>query len=162
MEILRSATSTQTPPPLSGLDRFSPDARRAWIKAAKQNPKEHQKRAQSDFLSERSHEGEVIDFHALRHTCGACVAKAGVHPKVVQVVMRHSTITLTYDHYGHLYEGQETDAVQELSHLLVTDDLEVLQATGTDDQQGSNGSAGDNSVRSDAPQAVSPQALARE
>ena len=138
------------------------DARRAWIKAAKQNPKEHQKRAQSDFLSERSHEGEVIDFHALRHTCGAWLAKAGVHPKVVQVVMRHSSITLTYDHYGHLFEGQEADAVQELSHLLVTDDLEVLQATGTDDQHGSNGSAGDNSVRSDAPQTVSPQALARE
>ena len=93
-------------------------ARKAWIKAAKQDPTERLKREQRAFLAVMNHEGEVLDFHALRHTCGAWMAKAGVHPKVVQTVMRHSTITLTYDHYGHLFEGQEVDAVQELSHLL--------------------------------------------
>ena len=58
------------------------------------------------------------------------LVKAGVHPKVVQAVMRHASICA---HYGHLFEGQEADAVQELSHLLVTEVPEILQATGTDD-----------------------------
>jgi integrase len=60
-----------------------------------------------DFLSPTNHEGETLDFHCLRHTCGAWLAMTGVHPKVVQTVMRHSAITLTMDSYGHLFPGQE-------------------------------------------------------
>ena len=135
------------------------DARKAWIKAAKQDPAERLKREQRDFLAATNHEGEVMDFHALRHTCGTWLAKAGVHPKVVQAVMRHSSITLTYDHYGHLFEGQEADAVEQLSHLLVTEVPEILQATGTDDQHG--GDERGNSVGSDTPCSSNPQAQAR-
>ena len=60
---------------------------------------------------------------------------AGVHPKVVQTVMRHSTITLTMDTYGHLFPGQEADAVTRLDDLLpaLTD---ALKADGTDDPAG--------------------------
>ena len=60
----------------------------------------------------------MIDFHALRHTCGAWLAMAGVHPKIVQTVMRHSSITLTMDTYGHLFPGQEADAVAKLHALM--------------------------------------------
>ena len=77
-----------------------------------------------------NHEGELLDFHALRHTCGAWLAKAGVHPKVVQTVMRHSTITLTYDHYGHLFPGQEADAVSRLADVMSPP--VAAAATGTD------------------------------
>ncbi len=52
-------------------------------------------REASDFLADVNHEGEHLDFHGLRHTCGAWLAMAGVHPKVVQTVMRHGSITLT-------------------------------------------------------------------
>jgi integrase len=41
----------------------------------------------------------VIDFHALRYSFGSHLAEAGVHPKDIQVLMRHSTITLTMDRY---------------------------------------------------------------
>jgi integrase len=41
----------------------------------------------------------VLDFHALRHSFGTHLAEAGVHPKEIQVLMRHSTITLTMDRY---------------------------------------------------------------
>jgi len=34
--------------------------------------------AHSDFLTSPNSHGEVIDFHALRHTCGAWLAMAGV------------------------------------------------------------------------------------
>ena len=66
------------------------------------------------------------------HTCGAWLAMAGVHPKVVQTVMRHGSITLTMDTYGHLFPGQEADAIAKVQDLI-TAPLEALRATGTDD-----------------------------
>lgn len=43
-----------------------------------------------------------VDFHALRHTCGAWLCWEGVPIQVVQKIMRHSSIQLTIDVYGHL------------------------------------------------------------
>ena len=40
------------------------DTRRAWINAARRDPREHARRQQSDFLANVSHEGEVLDFHS--------------------------------------------------------------------------------------------------
>ena len=57
---------------------------------------------------------------------------AGVHSKVVQTVMRHSTITLTMDTYGHLFPGQEADAVARLRDMMATNQPETMQAIGTD------------------------------
>ncbi len=68
-------------------------------------------RHDGDFLRATNHQGEAMDFHALRHTCGAWLAIAGVHPKTIQAVMRHSTITLTMDTYGHLLPDAHADAV---------------------------------------------------
>ena len=45
--------------------------------------------------------------------------------------MRHSSITLTMDTCGHLFPGQEADAVARLPDLLAAPP--ALQATGTDD-----------------------------
>lgn len=107
------------------------EARKAWLQDAVRDPDEHLQREQSDFLTAMNHEGESFDFHALRHTCGAWLSLAGVHPKVVQTVMRHSTITLTMDTYGHLFPGQEADAVARLSNVFNGPPM-PLKATGTD------------------------------
>lgn len=64
---------------------------------------------------------QVLDFHALRHTCGAWLAISGVTPKVIQSVMRHSSISLTLDTYGHLMPGAEQDAVQHFARLMAVD-----------------------------------------
>lgn len=109
------------------------DARREWLKAARHDPEERARREQSDFLLEKNHEGEILDFHALRHTCGAWLAMTGAHPKAVQSVMRHSTIVLTMDTYGHLFPGQEAETVARLPNML-TDPAEAMQATGTPDR----------------------------
>jgi len=45
--------------------------RNAWLDAARKDPEEFVNREQSDFLAAANHEGESLDFHALRHTCGA-------------------------------------------------------------------------------------------
>lgn len=91
-------------------------ARAAWVKDAA-TADERLKREQSDFLARDNSDREYFDFHALRHTCGAWLAIAGVHPKTVQTIMRHSTITLTMDTYGHLFPGSEADAVERLPDL---------------------------------------------
>jgi len=106
------------------------DARKAWLDAAR-GPEDRLRREQSDFLANRNHDGEVADFHCLRHTCGAWLARAGNHPKTVQTILRHSSITLTMDTYGHLFPGQESDAVANMPSLL-GDDRQALRATGTE------------------------------
>ena len=93
------------------------DAHLAWLDAAS-NLVERRQREQSDFLCVRNHAGHQLDFHALRHTCGAWPALAGNHPKVIQAVLRHSSITLTMDTYGHLFPGQEAEAIASLPRLF--------------------------------------------
>ncbi len=74
----------------------------------------------------------MFDFHALRHQFISMLAKAGVHPKTAQELARHSTITLTMDHYTHvgLY-----DLAAALSSIpaLPTGEKKASRATGTDD-----------------------------
>ncbi len=108
------------------------DARREWLESATNNPSEYEKRVQSDFLAAVNHEGEHLDFHALRHTCGAWLAMTGAHVKAVQSIMRHSSITLTMDTYGHLFPGQEANTVSNLPNML-GDGPQELRATGTAD-----------------------------
>jgi len=86
-----------------------------------------------------NHEHETLDFHSLRHSGGAWLAMTGAHPKEVQAVMRHSTITLTMDTYGHLFPGAE--AVARLPDVL-GDGPEALRATGTCDAQAERSGGG--------------------
>ena len=88
------------------------DAREQWLSEAKGDAQEYAQREECDFLRAENDEGEVIVFHSLRHTCGAWLAKSGAYPNVVQSVMRHKDIKLTLDTYGHLFPGQEADAVR--------------------------------------------------
>ena len=49
-------------------------------------------------------------FHALRHVAASLfIAYLGWTPKRVQEVMGHSSITVTYDTYGHLFKDKEAD-----------------------------------------------------
>ncbi len=113
-------------------------ARDAWIAEAAANPAELIRRQQSDFLAVKDHRGHVLDFHSLRHTCGSWLAISGAHPKTVQSVLRHSTITLTMDTYGHLLPGAEAEAADRLGAMVSLrnasdDDEEIsLKMTGTD------------------------------
>jgi integrase len=77
--------------------------------------------------------GRFRDFHALRHTCGSWLAANGVHPKVIQEIMRHGDINLTMTRYGHTLRGQTADAVAKLPSLPLAGPEEA-KATGTDDQ----------------------------
>ena len=47
------------------------EARKQWISDAKDDPQEYARRQESDFLADTNDDGEITDFHSLRHTCGA-------------------------------------------------------------------------------------------
>jgi len=72
------------------------------------------------------------DFHCLRHTTGSLLAASGVHPKIVQSLMRHSDINLTMSRYTHIFAGQESQAVAELPDLSLSS-KQSRRATGTYD-----------------------------
>jgi len=108
------------------------DARSMWLSEANKDPIERAKREESYFLKPKNEAGDLLDFHSLRHTCGAWLAIRGTQPKVIQSVMRHSTITLTLDTYGHLLEGSQAAAISQAADLTALP--AILRATGTDPQ----------------------------
>ncbi|MHC4075908.1 MAG: tyrosine-type recombinase/integrase [Planctomycetota bacterium] len=81
--------------------------------------------------------GCYADFHALRHSTGSLLVASGVHPKVVQSIMRHSDINMTMCRYTHIFRGQESEAVSGLPDLsLPSKQSQKAIATGTDDLPG--------------------------
>ena len=61
-------------------------------------------------------------FHALRHAAASLfIAYLGWTPKRVQVVMGHSSITMTFDLYGHLFEDKSADreAMKKIEAAIV-------------------------------------------
>lgn len=47
--------------------------------------------------------------HAARHTWATLALSSGVHPKVVQERLGHSSIALTLDRYSHVVDGMDRD-----------------------------------------------------
>jgi len=61
-------------------------------------------------------------LHALRHAAASLfIAHLGWTPKRVQTVLGHSSIQMTFDLYGHLFEDCERDreAMQRLEAAIV-------------------------------------------
>jgi integrase len=112
-------------------------ARKKWLDAEGLDPAERTRREESDVLKPVDGYGRVFDFHGLRHMFISNLAAAGVHPKEVQQLARHSTISLTMDRYTHLQKVNVTGALDKLPDLPTstpsTDTAAaVLLTTGTD------------------------------
>lgn len=93
------------------------NAKRAYVAAAR-NADEKIERAEDSFLAVCNDEGEEITFHSLRHTCGAWLALDGQPVKLIQEVMRHSTVELTIGTYGHLLPMSFERAAAKLGDML--------------------------------------------
>jgi len=78
-------------------------------------------------------QGQVADFHALRHSFVTALARSGIHPSVAQSLARHSSITLTMDTYTHAVLESQKEAIERLPDLSSYNDA-VAQKTGTDDK----------------------------
>ncbi|HET6660358.1 MAG TPA: tyrosine-type recombinase/integrase [Rubrobacter sp.] len=57
----------------------------------------------------------VLHFHDLRHTAATLLLGRGVHPKLVQELLGHSSIAMTLDRYSHWIPsmGEQTAAAME-------------------------------------------------
>jgi integrase len=53
---------------------------------------------------------EGVRLHDSRHTHASLLLKQGVHPKVVQERLGHSSISITLDTYSHTIQGMQKDA----------------------------------------------------
>ena len=62
--------------------------------------------------------GRPMRFHDLRHTHAALLIAAGVHPKVIQMRLGHSSYSTTMDLYGHLMPGIDDRAVDALEQMI--------------------------------------------
>ncbi len=59
-----------------------------------------------------------IRIHDLRHTAATLMLGKGVHPKVVQEMLCHSTITQTMDTYSHVLPDMQNEAVSAMESAL--------------------------------------------
>lgn len=55
-----------------------------------------------------------IRFHDLRHSHATQMLAAGVHPKIAQERLGHSTIAITLDLYSHVMPGMQADAAEQV------------------------------------------------
>jgi integrase len=59
-----------------------------------------------------------IRVHDLRHTAASLHLLKGTHPKLVQEMLGHSTITLTLDTYSHVTPGMHAEAAKKMDSLF--------------------------------------------
>jgi integrase len=57
-------------------------------------------------------------FHDLRHTRATLLLANGTHPKVVQEMLGHSTISITLDTYSHVLPNMQREAVKAMEDLI--------------------------------------------
>lgn len=83
---------------MSGRDRGAP----LWPGLADKNPADVVDGDLARAKIEVSTDLGKVDFHALRHTFGTMLARAGVKPQECVRLMRHKDINLTLKYYPHL------------------------------------------------------------
>ena len=59
-----------------------------------------------------------LRFHDLRHTSATIALESGVHPKVVQERLGHSTISITLDTYSHVLPAMQEDAARRIGDAM--------------------------------------------
>ena len=105
------------------------NARQQWIDAVKDEPDEHRRRTESDFLKIKTDKGK-IDFHSLRHSFATFLVENGADIKTAQSLLRHSTPAMTLGIYSHSRDENLTAAVDNLPDF---EQRQVAVKTGTDD-----------------------------
>jgi integrase len=66
------------------------------------------------LLKKSGLQNQGFTFHSLCHTFATELFRRGKHPKIVQSLLGHSSITRTMDRYSHLLEDIGGDAVEGL------------------------------------------------
>ena len=59
-----------------------------------------------------------VRFHDLRHSCATLLLSRGVHAKLVQETLGHSSYQLTMDTYSHVLPSVQKDAMEKWDDLF--------------------------------------------
>ncbi len=59
-----------------------------------------------------------VRFHDLRHTCATILLSRAVHPKIVQEMLGHASISITMDTYSHVLPNMQGEAVSAMEDAL--------------------------------------------
>ncbi|MDP9345427.1 MAG: tyrosine-type recombinase/integrase [Actinomycetota bacterium] len=70
-----------------------------------------------------------ITLHEARHSAASTFIAAGANAKVIQTLMGHATIKMTFDRYGHLFPGQ-LDQARDLADAFLEPEGRRLHAVG--------------------------------
>ena len=65
------------------------------------------------------HAMPCLSVHGLRHSWATLALQAGVHPKIVQERLGHSTISITLDIYSHVNHAMDADAANTVADLII-------------------------------------------
>lgn len=71
-----------------------------------------------------------ITLHGLRHSHASQMLRAGVHPKVVQEWLGHSSISIILDTYSHAIPAMQADAAERAAALIDIPDDERGEEQG--------------------------------
>jgi integrase len=95
-----------------------------WIDKGLVFPNTHGNFIRPDHMLRKFH--QLLDsaklpymrFHDLRHSAATILLIKGVHPKVVQDLLGHSTIAMTMDTYSHLLPSMQQDAADSMDDVF--------------------------------------------
>ena len=74
---------------------------------------------------------KVIRLHDARHTHASIMLKQGIHPKIVQERLAHSSIGITLDTYSHVTPGlQEAAAIRFEDIVIPRREKEAIEKVG--------------------------------
>ena len=69
---------------------------------------------------------ERVTFHDCRHTYASLMIAAGCNAKALSTFMGHSSIQITMDRYGHLYDSAEEALAEQLDATFVAAEAEQV------------------------------------
>ena len=70
----------------------------------------------TDYCRQAGIEG--VTFHSLRHTHATALVKAGVHFKIIQARLGHSSFNITMDTYSHVSHGEDKEAAEIMKEII--------------------------------------------
>ncbi len=59
-----------------------------------------------------------VTFHSLRHPHATELVKAGIHFKIIQARLGHSSFAITMDTYSHIAPGEDREAAEAIQKIL--------------------------------------------
>jgi integrase len=59
-----------------------------------------------------------VRFHDLRHAHATHMLASGVHPRIAQERLGHSSVAITMDIYSHVLPGMQADAAKKVGDAL--------------------------------------------